>query len=139
MRAATRALSSALSRAANALPSRMRALIEIVDARAGRRISLDFDHGPSPVASQRRQHRIGIDRDRMSYPVKQWNVVARVAVEPALPEIGQPLPALGQPRLQARDLAFAHVGRTGDSSGVALADHLRLRRDQMLEAQLFGD
>ena len=47
--------------------------------------------------------------------------------------------ALGKPRLESRDLAFAHVRRAGNPAGVAAVTHLRLARDQVLEAEFTRD
>ena len=53
-----------------------------------------FRSAASPCARQRRQRRIGIDRDRMRHARQQRKVVVRVAVEPALAKVVEPLPAL---------------------------------------------
>ena len=51
--------------------------------------------------------RIGIDGNRVGYTREQWQVVERVAVEPAALEVAPPESHRFQPCLDAADLAFA--------------------------------
>ena len=95
------------------------------------------DRPPPARARHRAQLRVAIDHHRLIHRLQQRQVVHRIAVGRAR-EITQHRAPRGQPLVQARDLARAHVERSCGPPGEASFNDLRLRRDQMLDAEMRG-
>src|SRR5574340_869257 len=95
--------------------------------------------GPAEGARARVQRGIGIDRDRVADTGQQRQVVERIAVKPAALEAAPVQAQLLQPRLDARDLAFAEGGYAARLAGELPVALCRDGRHQVRDTEFARD
>src|SRR5207248_1251147 len=115
----------------------MLAVMELLSKRP--RILPDLQYGPTLGGCELGKRGVGIDGNRMGDPRKQRNVVTRVAVEPALPKVAESKIATGEPCVESRDFALAHVRQSRHFAREAPVTHFRLGRDHVLETEFTPD
>ena len=82
---------------------------------------------------------IGIDDDRPADHAQQRQVVDRVAVERRVVQAVSGSASVGEPGLQTRHLAVAHVEDAGVAAGETAVRHVELGRDQVGDGKQVGD
>ena len=136
-RSRTRAATSAVICAARALPSMMRA--PIVTPEKMRGFYPICSIGQRLLCGEGGKRRVRIDGDRMGDLRQQRNVVARVAVEPALLKVVEA--PLARPRARRpvdRSCPRACSAMPADLAGKAPVAHLRFGGDHMLETEFLA-
>jgi len=87
---------------------------------------------PAVPGSMSRQRLVRVYRYRVSHLTEQWQIIMRVAVEPAS---GQIMAGFRQPLVQSHHLALLKTGNTNRTAGITPGNQLRLGGQQVGNAK----